>query len=213
MYSVLDPSLVLYLPLHTLDSASFVSREALGHMVTNTGSVWTPQGRSFDGINDLINCGGSPAFNSQQYTLACWFMTTASSPNTDVGHRLVNLSRVVGGESKIALRLRNNIADLFWITSVPSVDSVSTGVTVNDGQWYHLAGTTDGTTFTVYLNGDFKVSKLSTLHSDFYSLSIGAIHTSFGAYIGLIGEARVYNRALTNQEIQYIYLTTRQWYR
>ena len=213
MNSVLDPSLVLYLPLNTLDGNSFMSREASGHLVANTGSVWISQGRSFDGTNDLLNCGVSPSFNSQQYTLTCWFRTIASSPNTDVGHRLVNVSRVVGGETKIALRLRNNIADLFWITPVPSVDSVSTGMIVNDGQWYNLAGTTDGTTFTIYLNGDYKASKLSTLHTDFYSLSIGAIHTSFGAYIGLIGEARVYNRALTNQEIQYIYLATKQRYR
>ncbi|MFC1947588.1 LamG domain-containing protein [Chloroflexota bacterium] len=213
MNSILDPSLVLYLPLHKLDGASFISGEACGHPTVNSGAFWTPQGRSFDGIDDLIDCGGSPAFNSQQYTLICWFKTTASSPDTDIGHRLVNIARAAGGESKITLRLKNNIADLFWIQPSTIGESISTGVTVNDGQWYHLAGTTDSIKFTVYLNGDHKALKSSALHTNFYCLCIGSVHTGTGAYDGTIGEARVYNRVLTSLEIQRDYLASKQWYR
>jgi hypothetical protein len=213
MNSIHDPSLVLYLPLHKLDSASFVSRDAYGHPAVDSGTLWTPQGRSFDGINDLIDCGGSPAFDSQHYTLTCWFKTIASSPDTDIGHRLVNIARAAGGESKIALRLKNNIADLFWITPSPSGDLVSTGVSANNDQWHHLAGTTDGTIFTVYLDGDQKAMKSSELHTDFYCLSIGSVHTGTGAYNGKIGEARVYDRVLTASEIQRNYLATKWRYR
>jgi hypothetical protein len=209
----LDPSLVLYLPLYKLDSASFISRDAYGHPAVDTGTLWTPQGRSFDGIDDLIDCGGSPAFDSQQYTLTCWFKTTASSPGTDIGHRLINIARAAGGESKIALRLKNNVADLFWITPATLIDSVSTGVTVNNGQWHHLAGTTDGAIFTVYLDGDHKASKSSSLHTNFYCLSIGSVHTGTGAYNGTIGEVRVYDRVLTAPEIQRDYLATKWKYR
>src|SRR4030042_2091010 len=105
MDSILDPSLVLYLPLPKLDGASFISGDACGHPIVNSGAFWTPRGRSFDGIDDLIDCGGSPAFDSQQYTLTCWFRTTASSPDTDIGHRPVHIARAGGGESKIALGL------------------------------------------------------------------------------------------------------------
>jgi hypothetical protein len=209
----LDPSLVLHLPLHKLDSVSFVSGDAYGQPAVGTGTIWTPQGRNFDGINDLIDCGGSPAFDSQQYTLTCWFKTTASSPDTDIGHRLVNIARAAGGESKIALRLKDNIADLFWIKPSTIGDSVSTGVIVNNGQWHHLAGTTDGTTFTAYLDGDQKAMKLSELHTDFYCLCIGSVHTGTGAYNGTIGELRVYDRVLTAPEIQHDYLATKWRYR
>ena len=209
----LDPGLVLYVPLQKLDSISFVSRDAYGHPAVDNGTLWTPQGRSFDGINDLIDCGGSPAFHSQQYSLSCWFKTAASSPDTDIGHRLVNIARAPNGDSKIALRLKNNIGDLFWITPAPSGDSVSTGVIVNNGQWHHLAGTTDGTTFTVYLDGDQKAVKSSELHVDFYCLSIGSVHTGTGAYDGKISEVRVYDRVLTAPEIQHDYLATKWKYR
>lgn len=213
MNAIYDPNLVLYLPLHKLDSVSFVSGDAYGHPAVDTGTIRTPQGRIFDGIDDLIDCGGSPAFDSQKYTLTCWFKTTASSPNTDIGHRLINIARAYSGESKIALRLKNNIADLFWITPSPSGDLISTGVTVNNGKWHHLAGTTDGMIFTVYLDGDFKTSKLSALHTDYYQLCIGSVHTGTGAYNGVIGEARIYNRVLSAPEIQHNYLASKWKYR
>jgi len=210
---MLDPGLVLYLPLQRLDGTSLLSGDASGRLVMNSGAFWTFQGMNFDGIDDLINCGGNSAFNSQQYTLTCWFRTTAFSPDTDIGHRLVNIARASGGESKIALRLKNNIADLFWIKPNTIGDSVPTDITVNNGQWHHLVGTTDGTIFSVYLNGDYKASKLSSLHTNFYCLCIGSIHTGTGSYNGTLGEIRLYNRVLTSLEIQRNYLATKQWYR
>ncbi|MBN2075007.1 MAG: LamG domain-containing protein [Dehalococcoidales bacterium] len=211
MNSILEPSLVLHLPLHKLDGASFISGDASGHPVMNSGAFWNPWGRSFDGIDDLIDCGGSLAFESQRYTLTCWFKTTASSPDTDIGHRLVNIARAAGGESKIALRLKNNIADLFWITPATSINSISTDIIVNNGKWHHLAGTTDGTIFTVYLDGDFKAFKSSELHTDYYKLCIGAVHTGTGPYNGTIGEVRVYDRVLSALEIQHDYLAMKQY--
>jgi hypothetical protein len=212
MNSILDPSLVLNLALHNIDNTSFMSMDSSGHTVTNSGAFWTPQGWSFNGIDDLVDCGGNPAFDSQKYTLVCWFKTTASSPDTDIGHRLVNIARAAGGESKIALRLKNNIADLFWTQPTTIGDSISTDVTVNNGQWYHLAGTTDGMTFTVYLDGNCKAEKSSSLHMDFYCLCVGAVHTGIGAFDGMIGEVRIYNRILNSLEIQHDHLATKWRY-
>jgi len=212
MNAILEPSLVLGLPLNKIDGASFMSRDACGHQIANNEALWTSQGRSFDGIDDVIDCGGSPYLDSQRYTLICWFKTTASSPDTDIGQRLVNIARAAGGESKIALRLKNNKADLFWIQPSTVGNSISSGIIVNDDQWHHLAGSTNGKIFTVYLNGDYKAMKSSELHTSFYKLCIGAIHTGTGAYEGMIGEARVY-RVLTTMEIQRDYQATKQRYR
>lgn len=55
---IFDPSLVLYLPLYRLDGASFMSRDAYGHLCTVTGAVWTLQGRILDG-DDYISGGTS----------------------------------------------------------------------------------------------------------------------------------------------------------
>src|SRR3990167_5915362 len=50
----LDPSLVLYLPLWKKDGSSFMSDDAYGHLATVTGATWGSQGRTFDGVDDLI---------------------------------------------------------------------------------------------------------------------------------------------------------------
>ena len=54
MNFIFDPSLVLYLPLYQLDGASFVSKDAHGHLCSVTGALWRPNGRWFDGTDDTI---------------------------------------------------------------------------------------------------------------------------------------------------------------
>ncbi len=64
---ILDPSLVLYLPLHQLDGSSFASKDAYGHLCSVTGALWTPRGRWFDGggaADDLINCGSADSIDN-----------------------------------------------------------------------------------------------------------------------------------------------------
>ena len=51
---IFDPSLVLYLPLYQMEGASFMSKDAYGHLCTVTGALWRPNGRWFDKIDDII---------------------------------------------------------------------------------------------------------------------------------------------------------------
>ena len=61
---IFDPSLVFYLPLYELDGDSFMSKDAYGHLCTVTGALWTLQGRYYDGVDDLINCGKPTILNN-----------------------------------------------------------------------------------------------------------------------------------------------------
>ena len=74
---IFDPSLVLYLPLYQPDGASFASRDAYGHLCTVTGALWTPQGRTFDGADDIIDLGN----NVQTVLDAFEIMNYPSNPN------------------------------------------------------------------------------------------------------------------------------------
>ena len=70
---IFDPSMVLYLPLYELDGASFMSKDAYGHLCTVTGALWTSQGRDFDGIDDSITL--PTAFDSlTDLTLEAWLL-------------------------------------------------------------------------------------------------------------------------------------------
>ena len=74
------------------------------------------------------------------------------------------------------------------------------------GQWYHLAVTRDGNTFTLYINGvpvtnltaSFVIPDAST------PLTIGGAEGRF-SFNGLLDEIGIYNRALTAAEIQSIF--------
>ena len=82
----------------------------------------------------------------------------------------------------------------------------STGYTT--GQWYHVAGTYNGTTCRIYVNG---VDRTETVASDTTSgvINGGASSLTIGtAFNGSIDEVRVYNRPLLSDEVSQLYRLT-----
>ncbi len=56
-YGFSTDGLVFYAPLWALKDSSFKSVDAYGHTGTVTGALWQPDGRLFDGVDDVINFG------------------------------------------------------------------------------------------------------------------------------------------------------------
>lgn len=73
-------------------------------------------------------------------------------------------------------------------------------------QWNHLAVTYDGTTASLYLNGNFVVSNNINYNTANAAIRMGFLSQGSSGYInkfrGALDEFRIYNRALTNAEIQ-----------
>src|SRR5262249_36486869 len=77
------------------------------------------------------------------------------------------------------------------------------GIPVN--QWTHLAGTFDGTTMKLYVNGQLASSRSTAAAIDVTTgvLRIGGDSVWSGEYFtGVIDEVRIYNRALAQSEVQ-----------
>jgi hypothetical protein len=70
--------------------------------------------------------------------------------------------------------------------------------------WTHLAGTYDGTTLRLYINGVQVSSQAQTgaIGTSTQALTIGGDTIAGQFWSGLIDEVRIYNRALTQAEIQ-----------
>ena len=82
------------------------------------------------------------------------------------------------------------------------------GPVLTTGQWYHVAVTSAGGTSTLYLDGTNVASGYLPFNTPADSqLLIGSIHNEFANYqmIGSIDELSIYNRALSQAEIQAIY--------
>jgi len=208
---IFDPSLVLYLPLHKLDGASFMSRDAYGHLCTVTGALWRPYGRYFDGSDDYISVT-SPWSPTARFSFECWYQ-----PDTGYGnHTAAKL--VQKGYHELSISNTTGKVRFTVYNSTPTAYSALDDVALTVGELYHLLGTYDPTDNKVRLYRDGALVKVGdTFTGDLpdcssFPFSIGGVALSNRQAKGLIGEVRIYNRALSPLEIQHNYLATKWRY-
>ena len=105
----------------------------------------------------------------------------------------------------------NNTADddLVWHIGVGSDTLISFGVTINDGQWYHLIGTYDGATMREYVDGiETGVPTAISGTLDYGSeegLRFGAQVSQSRFCPGKMGECLIWHRAITSNEVKQLY--------
>ncbi|MFZ2187077.1 MAG: fused MFS/spermidine synthase [Candidatus Moraniibacteriota bacterium] len=99
----------------------------------------------------------------------------------------------------------------FVIISGSTVYTVTSSTSITDNQWHHVVGTYDGTTMRIYVDGtqtgsgtsfsgDLPTSKTGALRigADYYP-------TPANFFTGSIDDARLYNRALSAEEVATLY--------
>jgi hypothetical protein len=205
-----DPSLAALWKLDEGSGTTAADSSGNGNTGTLTnGPVWVAGqidgALQFDGSNDYVACGNGASLNlNSQVTLAAWI-----NPNTagNGAHQIF----VAKGDNSYALKhntgnyMEFNIYDGTWYTARgPAV----TAATFN-GVWHHVAGTYDGTTLKIYINGELQPAIASESHtgdidSSATAVSIGRDSDGGGRryFNGLIDDVRIYSRALTVEEIQ-----------
>ncbi|MBI2836139.1 MAG: LamG domain-containing protein [Chloroflexi bacterium] len=215
MEFIYDPSLALYLPLYELDGASFASKDACAHLCTVTGAPWTPQGRTFDGVDDNIRVNTSPVFEfDSAFTLEAWVNLDANPPAV---HQWAVEVTNSGGTQRLGLAARRNTTG-YPIGAYNS--ATSSWIMANSaallGSYAHIIVVfTAGISAAFYLNG---ISDGAPALGAFPSWAAGATQVyvasiSGGSWLkGFIGEVRIYDRALTPLEVQRNYLATKWRY-
>ncbi len=199
---ILDPSLVLYLPLYELDGASFMPRDAYGHLCTVTGALWTPRGRSFDGIDDYIACGSAPSLsNTLSLSIEAWIRGN----ETGRTQRIVN-----GGPAWFDQRILNSNQFQIEILNGAAWVAVNGGAFAKD-MWYHLVSTYNDANDAVALYVDGNIIKTGTIVAAQRAGRVDIGGFQAGEYFnGRISEVRIYAKALTPVEVISKYLAT-EW--
>lgn len=210
---VYDPTLVLYLPLRQLDSATFADRSAYGHLVTRSGAVWQPQGTYFDGIDDKINCGSLAALAlDQAFTLMMWVKLPI--PITASWQSLLSYNR--NGTNFYGLwKSSSPIFHFRWAYNVAGTLAMDFLTTISEGNWYHVVGTFNRSVplAITYLNGLIDRTATPGLPTAAVGLlTIGENNIGSEDFTGQLDDIRIYSRALNPMEIQRIYLETRGQY-
>ena len=175
-----------------------------GMCVNETNIIQTKEGicaESFNGVNDYVNCGNDISLNpTNAITIELWAKVDAA----DMGESLY--APIIRRNNTYLLRLDKEISDgnfIFFIYDGTSWEpGAYSGSQLVFGVWHHVVGTYDRQYVKIYVNGKFKGSSIRTdaMPLNGNNTVMGFWNTDF--FPGLIDEVRIYNRALSVEEIR-----------
>ena len=155
---------------------------------------------NLDGIDDYVNCGNDESLNlTSAITLEAWVKTTSSAWQGIAvkwpGGKSYALSTDYIANGQVMFLLSYNGTDYYVITG--TTDLANTG-------WHHIAGTYDGAWMRLYVDGMEESSREEsfTIHAGTGELTIGSWSPSVHPFNGTIDEVKIYNRALSAEEIK-----------
>ena len=165
----------------------------------------------FDGVDDYIGVGDSDhwAFGSNDFTIELWadFTSPGGGTTGHPSHIFIGNDEGSGSQNKWFFALGGGFLN-FHLNS-PTIGPKFFPLvpfSPNVNQWYHLAVTRNGSTFTIFINGIPAGSEINTdvIPNPNAPLTIGQAE-SLGFMNGLLDEVTIYNRALTHGELQAIF--------
>ncbi|TAL21855.1 MAG: hypothetical protein EPN94_12110, partial [Nitrospirae bacterium] len=173
----------------------------MGNHGTASGAVFSTNAKigtyagSFDGSNDYVT---APLFyNFSAVSVEFWIKTSSTAWTTSLnGISSYNfyISRFTSNSGKIIA--------IFDGSSGNNNASQESAISVADGNWHHIAGTNDGTTTRLYVDGVLDKTYAEILYAintvAYFSYPAGGSSYSNG----LLDEVIVYNRALSGAEIK-----------
>jgi hypothetical protein len=167
---------------------------------------------TFNGANSSVETSNSSIFNNANFTIEAWIYLNSDVNNTQ--------TRIVSKQGTIS---KSYSFDIFGkgyggSTGNQLLLSIGNGTTwfnflsathLSNQTWYHVAGTQEGTTSSIYINGqlDRNGTTLAQTTDNAGVLTIGCQKQASPSYTdyffnGTIDEVRIYDRALSQQEIQ-----------
>lgn len=213
---------VLYLPGLPGGASKTYDRSPYGNVGTITGATWTrlPRGLwclDFDGVDDYIAIPQTASMSGWTAgTIGIWLNMRATPSGYLVAYADVRQTATM--RVHLAFYGGSTAPRIAFINEAGATVSALSPDQLSLNTWYHVVGTFDATTdeTKIYVNGVLKetdttafVNVITTAHD---YINVGG-RQGTGTFNGLLGEVRLYNRALTSLEIQHIYLATEWRYR
>lgn len=212
--SISRNGLVLYLPLWKLDGASFQSKDAYGRLCTVTGALWRPNGREFNGISDLINCGRIIQIEgaSALWTIQCWIKMTDELTANRMIFSYDDSNTL--GTSDIYMRWDITTHSIVYQIGGGQAEKYGDIVDLNDYEWHFIELSKTATNGITREDGAEKLNAAYTggAFGASYIFAIGD-NLNVNHWKGMVGDFFIYaGRTLTLAEHQQNYLATKQKY-
>jgi hypothetical protein len=174
------------------------------------GTTWAPTGghhqgaARFDGVDDRIILGPCDITSgSNAITISLW-----AKPDFVTGMERTLIAKATGpqlSDHVWSVSFINGTALRFRMKSGGSSSELSTSPSsIFGGSWYHIAAIHDGAQMRLYLNGSLMASApkpgIIGMHPQ-APASIGALSTGSQPFSGWIDDVRIYDRALSEQDL------------
>jgi hypothetical protein len=167
----------------------------------------TGVGLGFDGVNDFVNLGNNSSLNNSVYTVAAWIKNPGVS-----GYDYIYESTYSGSgvSDQISFRLCSGSDDgrlYLRHGNDTSMATLTSDYRLDDGLWHFVVGSFDGSAMKLYDNGSLIESVTTSIipRPNNRNRVIGSYQGSVHFWVGSIDEVRVYNRAISDDEVRMLY--------
>ncbi|MEK6878356.1 MAG: LamG-like jellyroll fold domain-containing protein, partial [Nanoarchaeota archaeon] len=166
---------------------------------------------AFDGTNNYLESANSPTLdiNRNQLTVAAWVNYPSSGASRIIIAKPFSATLHQAPYFAYSLHLMpTGGAPRFWITNAAGTSrNVVSATALSTGVWHHVAGTYDGTTMRLYVDGAEVINGVQTGNIISYPTPLrtgtnGALGEKFN---GRLDDLQIYNRSLTAPEISQLY--------
>jgi len=165
---------------------------------------------SFDGVDDYVKVPDSESLDLTVLTITAWLKTTQTGvPYFRVFSRRDTATWEI---NPYQLGFRSNVGTVQLVIGDGSNWNRVEGTTdIRDGKWHFIVGVVTGSELKVYVDGNLEATNTQTITPFDYdgSAMVGKAGSRFTE--GVIDEVRIYNRALTQEEIIQLYKGGHIW--
>jgi len=219
-YTIMNDSLVLFMNFDNVSALGendtlVVDLSGQGNNGAVVGGNKTAagvygKGMQFDGSNDYVEKTSANSLPTNIGTISVWVNAVDFTPSSveafvtiyDATYEIELYTNA--GSDQIGIYVDNGGFD----SDVVDVDSVSSYVT--NGNWHHLVGTWDSIadSHKIYIDGVERGTDTVNMPAinSIDTVKIGS-YTSGENFDGRIDEVRIYNRTLTAEEVQILYMS------
>ena len=201
----------LVLSLHFNEGSGTIAFDSSGNNNNGNlvnGPVWVDgkfgKALSFDGVDDYVDIPTFPSLNKKNITISFWIKPLNAGHGT--GWYNSDTIIYIGGTTS-SIKLGYQSTNKIWVDGWLQ-DSGESGV-VPLNTWTHVVFVQTSTSWSIYLNGilSFTRTNSGTSNTVEGTVIIGSSLGKMGVYnfTGIIDEVRIYNRALSEEEIQALY--------
>lgn len=180
-------------------------KKLLTFIIICSSNIFAQNALDFDGVNDFVNTSYSGISGSSPRTVEAWIKTTANAdPNAGGSQKTI----LDWGTFATGRRFTFNILWNNAIRLEAQGNGLSGSISVNDGNWHHVAAVYDPNAtnkVSLYVDGVLDVAGNLTVSVNTGStlpVRIGRRIDENNSFVGSIDEVRIWNVAKTQTQIE-----------